>query len=94
MISVVFVISLLSGGAASAAYASDNADVYDNYESICESQLADQYDVLEDACNDIIRIRDSEAAAAVSYKPCYQPSSYVLKSIKILIESNIITRCI
>ena len=65
MISAVFVLSLLSGGAASAAYASDNDDFYDNYETICSSPYAVNY--VEDTCNDIKRVRDSEAAAAVSY---------------------------
>ena len=69
MISAIFVISLLSGGAASAAYASENDDFYDNYERTCTGQAADMSDVIEDACNDIIRVRDSEGATAVSYKP-------------------------
>ena len=67
VISAVFVISLLSGGAASAAYASDNDDIYDNYRFICASDYADQVTVAEDSCNEIQRVRDSEGAAAVSY---------------------------
>ena len=65
----MFVISLLSGGAASAAYASDNDDFYANYERTCTGQPADRDDDIENACNDIIRVRDSEGAAAVSYHP-------------------------
>ena len=69
VISAVFVISLLSGGAASAAYASDNDDFYNEYrtQQFCTSAFADQYDFIEDACNDIQRVRDSEGASAVSY---------------------------
>ena len=64
----MFVLSLLSGGAASAAYSSDNADFYDdNYESFCKDPPNFlPSDLVEDACNDMHRIRDSEAAAAVS----------------------------
>ena len=71
MISVVFILSLLTGAAASAAYSSDNDDfyndfyVYDDYEDLCTNLNLNQY---EDICNDIIRVRDSEAAAAVSYE--------------------------
>ena len=62
----MFVLSLLSGGAANAAYASDNDDFYENYETTCSSSYIPSY--VEDTCNDIIRVRDSEAAAAVSYE--------------------------
>ena len=65
----MFVISLLSGGAASAAYASENDDFYANYERTCMGRQADRDDDIENACNDIIRVRDSEGAAAVSYHP-------------------------
>ena len=65
----MFVISLLSGGAASAAYAAENDDFYANYERTCMGRPADRDDDIENACNDIIRVRDSEGAAAVSYHP-------------------------
>ena len=80
MISGVFVLSLLSGGAASAAYASDNDDFYDNYETYCSGSYAIQNDYLENACNDIITVRDSEAAAAVSYGVllAYTISTYMI----------------
>ena len=68
VISAVFVLSLLSGGAASAAYSSDNDDFYDDYASICKNRYANRYDIVEDTCNDIQRVRDSEAASAVSYE--------------------------
>ena len=69
MISAIFVISLLSGGAASAAYASNNDDFYNDYDFICDSPSADRFTAVEDACNDVLRVRDSEGAAAVSYNP-------------------------
>lgn len=61
----MFVLSWLSGEAASAAYSSDNADLYDDYESFCKDPpnfLPSE--LVKDACNDIHKIRDS---AAVSY---------------------------
>ena len=67
IISVVFVIFMLSGGAASAAYASDNDDLYDDYETLCMNTIYNQYAFVENACNDLLRVRDAEAASAVSY---------------------------
>ena len=57
-ISVVFALSLLAGGAASAAYSSDNSDYYDD--SRC-----DQFDV--SVCDDLDTVRGAEAASAVSF---------------------------
>ena len=52
-ISVVFAISYFSGGVASAVYSNDiDSDDLDD----CDS----------DICNDVKRVRDSEAASAVS----------------------------
>ena len=59
IISVIFALSLLAGGAANAAYSSENGDYYDNYESLCERAALD-------VCDDVKRVRDSEGAAAVS----------------------------
>ena len=67
VISAVFVISLLSGGVASAAYASDNDDFYDDHKFLCTDEYTDRFDIVEDACNDIQIVRDSEGASAVSY---------------------------
>ena len=84
MISGVFVLSLLSGGAASAAYASDNDDFYDNYETYCSGPYSNQNDYLENACNDIKTVRDSEAAAAVSYGVLL---AYIISTYMIVIMS-------
>ena len=70
VVSAVFVISLLSGGAASARYASDNDDFYDDYKFLCTDEYADRFDIVEDACNDIQIVRNSEGASAVSYIVC------------------------
>jgi len=61
-ISVVFALSLFAGATASAAYASDNADYYDEFESQCN-----RGSVRGDLCDDVETIRDSEGATAVSY---------------------------
>ena len=63
IISGLFTVSLLAGGAASAAYSSDNQDYYDDSEQRCENPVLTD---VEDICDDIPRVRDSEAAAAVS----------------------------
>lgn len=69
VVSGAFVVSLLVGGAASAADASDNDDFYDNYEATCSSPYLYLFaDYVEDFCNDIKTVRDSEAAAAVSHE--------------------------
>ena len=58
-------MSLLAGGAANADYSSENNDFYDDYERICENPSLRQ---VEDICDDILTVRNSEAAAAVSYR--------------------------
>jgi len=59
---VVFALSLFAGATASAAYASDNADYYDDIESQCNNGR-----VRGDLCDDLETIRDSEGATAVSF---------------------------
>ena len=60
----MFTLSLLAGGAANAAYSSDNNDLYNNYERECENPPLSS---VEDVCDDLPTVRNSEAAAAVSY---------------------------
>ena len=58
-------MSLLAGGVANAVYASDNADAYDEIEPVCDQRgISSQ---LEDFCDDVKRLRDSEIAASVRY---------------------------
>ena len=58
-------MSLLAGGVANAVYASDNADAYDEIEPVCDQRgISSQ---LEDFCDDVKRLIDSEIAASVSY---------------------------
>ena len=66
IISGLFAVSLLAGGAANAAYSSDNDDVYDDNEENCNNPQLTRIREIEDICDDIPRVRDSEAAAAVS----------------------------
>jgi len=59
----VFALSLFAGATASAVYASDNADFYDDrLKNVC-----DRGSVIEDLCDDVEAVRDSEGATAVSY---------------------------
>ena len=68
MISSLLAVSLLAGGVANATYGSDNADNYDEIEPFCEQD--DINSQLEDFCNDVKKLRDTEIAAAVSYIGC------------------------
>ena len=56
---VVFGLSLFAGGVANAIYAANNAG---NMHDICDQST----DVINDICDALRRVRDSEAAAAVS----------------------------
>ena len=56
---VVFGLSLFAGGVANAIYAANNAGSIDD--------ICDQFpDITNDICDALRRVRDSEAAAAVS----------------------------
>ena len=61
-------VSLLAGGAANAAYSSDNDDVYDKYESRCNNGAFTRIREFEDICNELPTVSDSQAASAVSYR--------------------------
>ena len=56
---IVFALSLFAGGVANAIYAANNAR---NMHDICDQSP----DVTNDICDALRRVRDSEAAAAVS----------------------------
>lgn len=65
IVSGVFAFSLLAGGAANAAYSSDNNEFYnDNDRLRCENPPLSAF---QDICDDVPVVRNSEAAAAVSY---------------------------
>ena len=64
-------MSLLAGGVANSVYASDNADAYDAIEPICDASGVTSE--VEDFCDDVKRLRDSEIAAAVSYCRTHAP---------------------
>ena len=67
MISGAFALFLLAGGSANAAYSSDNRDLNDDIERECENPGSRTF---EDICDNLPRVRDSEAAAAVSNTYC------------------------
>jgi len=67
MISGLLTVSLLAGGVANAVYASDNADTYDEIEPFLHCGSSNGYPRLNDFCDDVKRLRDSEIAASVSY---------------------------
>jgi len=54
-------VGFFAGGVANAVYASKNADDYDEIENFCDRSRA-----LQDICDTLQTIRDSEGAAAVS----------------------------
>jgi len=59
-------LALLSGGIANAVYSSNSDDFYEDYEPLCEHPEAGEISIVENFCDDLKRIRDSQAAAAVS----------------------------
>ena len=60
---LLFALSLLAGAISNAKYAADNNKLYDH--NGCDSQT--RYDL--DVCEDLERVADAEATAAVS-SPC------------------------
>ena len=71
---VLLTLGLLAGGIASAANAADIQDDYiEPTEQLCDADNIPQQ--FEDNCNDVRRIRDSQAAAAVSFNAC----SYIIE---------------
>ena len=59
---IVFGLSLFAGGVSNAIYAANNAETIDDISNICDQST----DITTDFCNVFKRVRDSEAAAAVS----------------------------
>ena len=57
----MFALSLFAGAVSNAAYSSDNADTYDEFE--CDDQKRE----LEDACNDLRTVSQAQGATAVSF---------------------------
>ena len=66
-ISGIFLVSLLAGGAANASYSTENRDTIDDYEERCQNQYYTVLRAFQDVCDDLPRVRDAEAASAVSY---------------------------
>ena len=58
----VFGLSLFAGGVANAIYAANNSNTIDDISVICNQPT----DISGDLCDALKRVRDSEAAAAVS----------------------------
>ena len=62
----MFALALLAGGASNAAYSSDNNEFYNDNERLqCENP---PLSAVQDICDDVPVVRNSEAAAAVSYE--------------------------
>ena len=59
---IVFGLSLFAGGVANAIYAANNAETIDDISITCDQST----ETTNDFCNAFKRVRDSEAAAAVS----------------------------
>ena len=60
----VFGLSLFAGGVANAIYATNNAKTINDISDICDQAT----NISSDLCGALERVRDSEAAAAVSSK--------------------------
>ena len=67
VISGIFSVSLLAGGAANASYSTDNRDTIDDYEDRCQNEGYTVLSAFQDVCDDLPRVRDAETASAVSY---------------------------
>ena len=72
ILTVLLSLALISGGIPSALNA---ADVQDDYLDNTFCDLDNLPDSFEEVCDDARRLRDSQAAAAVSFIICYQPSN-------------------
>ena len=82
IISFLFVIFLLYGAVSNASYSSDNDDFYNDFEGMCTDSDFNQYDAVEDVCNDIKRVRDFQAATAVSYGILFTIKIYIYSLLK------------
>ena len=72
--SVLFVLGLIAGGAASAANAADVSDDLDTLSFLCDNPPNDLW---TEICDDIEQLRNSMAAAAVSFSISELVCSYV-----------------
>lgn len=65
---MVFIILLLSGGAASTVYFKQNLDAYHEIDNnLCANNHYDNNNAIHKNCNSLIRIFASEIAAGVSF---------------------------
>ena len=74
-------LSFLAGGVANAIYADDNADLVLKRREACKflNDYATQFDYpkAREACKGIKRVRDFQAAAAVSYEEYVHDIEYI-----------------
>ena len=64
---IIFAIPIFAGGVINAVYAAENAKTVDNFDHICNhTDFNELPDSTMEFCGALRRVRDSEAAAAVS----------------------------